>query len=176
MILGWSGWRRCDQIALVLAGFFLLVLISEWLMDSAFEPRTSHRPPRPEQSSTPALPAVRPMDLDYAVVSERPLFIDTRRPYVSPPPAAAAVAPIAPPEPMTLLATVLTEGRQVALVQSQRDNRIQKLGIGETVSGWVLAEVQSDFVTLRRGNETRRLDLVVKPGDPPAAAPAKTEE
>lgn len=159
----WADWRRRDYVALGLAGGFLLIFIVEWLSSGFFEAAPYAPPATLADAPTPTSVPPDSEDRDYAVMAARPLFIDTRRSYV--PPSAAATAPASPPEPLTLLATVLTEGHQVALVQAQRDNRIQKLGVGETVSGWTVVEVYAGYVTLRRGNETRRLDLVVKPGE-----------
>lgn len=171
------GWRRRDHIALALSAFFLLVLAIEWMADGMFHTRTVPPAHQTPSDAAPPAPTMPRLDQGYAIVAERPLFMETRRPYVPPPMATPAGTAAAPPEPLTLLATVLMEGRQIALIQSQRDNRIQMLSQGEALAGWTLVDVQPGFVLLRRGNDNRRLDLVVKPGDRTRnASPQKTGE
>ncbi len=175
MIALLQGWRRRDRIAMALASFFLMVLAIEWIASGLFSARSNRDAATseiPASSASVPMPALK----DYTVMSERPLFIETRRPYVPTPSSLPAAAAAAPPEPLTLLATVLADGHRIALVQSQRDNRTQKVEVGAVLFGWTLAEVESDFVTLRRGNESRRLDLLVKPGNPTPAPVQQDEE
>ncbi len=170
-----SGWLQRDKVALALAGVFLVALVIEWSASGLFTTRSteiSPAPAFPPASNPVAAPPVK----DFSVMAERPLFMDTRRPYIPLPSALQVIAEAVPPEPMTLLATVLAEGQQIAIIQSQRDNKTQKLAVGEAIAGWTLAEVGPGFVTLQRGNDVRRLDLTVKPGDPTPASLAPEEE
>lgn len=169
------GWRRRDQVAGLLGGIFLLLWAVQWIADGRFTVPRLSAPSVPAVHAEPPLESTAPIPVDDAVIAARPIFIATRRPYVPPAESAAPAAPVAPPEPMTLLATVMAEGRQVALIQSQRDNRIEKLGIGDAIAGWTLAEVHTGHVILERGTESRQLDLVVQPGVP-ARHPSRPTE
>lgn len=170
-----TGWRRQDQAAGLLASVCLVLWAVQWVADGRFTvPRLPERPVPTVEAAPRATPAL-PLNVDDAVIAARPLFIETRRPYVPPAPAATSESPAAPPEPLTLLATVMAEGRLIALIQSQRDSRIEKLGIGEAIAGWTLADVQSGHVILKQGTESRQLDLLVVPGDAGRAASRATE-
>lgn len=170
-----TGWRTVDRVAIALAGVCLLVLGSLWFLDGRFS-SAAMVVPAMETQPAPALDSASVnVNLDYQALANRPLFIDTRRPYV-PPSVATPAQPAAPPEPMALLATVMSGTTHLALIQLQRDNRTQKVAVGEAIAGWTLTEVQSGFVTLTRSTESRRLELVVKAGIAPVREPSPPGE
>ena len=115
--------------------------------------------PAPAFAAEPAARAVT----EYAVVIERPLFMPDRRPY--PPPApitappAAATRQAASPLDFFLSAVIITPDKRIALVRSQRDGKTQKLLPGDEYEGWKLIGIEPDHISLRQGDEVRRLRL-----------------
>lgn len=120
---------------------------------------------------------------------ERPLFSPSRRP---PPPAIAAAPPppppakpAPPPQPqLTLIGTVLGEGRSIGVFVDQTTKGIVRLSTGEGHDGWTLQSVQERAATLERDRRDVTLALPAsKPTDqatasipPPAPAPPQAEQ
>ena len=129
--------------------------------------------PPPERIDQPALqlPPL-PGEPDFALaplqafleVVERPLFASNRRP-----PAQAAPV-VAPERPLglALSGTVLSDQSRFALVRPTEGGAIQRLKIGDRVSGWTLVAVEADRVTFRRQGDERQLILAF---DQPPAVP-----
>lgn len=102
-------------------------------------------------------------------IIERPLFNETRRPFV-----AAKVEPVkqAPPkkritypqkqEQLALSAVVITPEKQVAILQTGSDKNLRRIALGETINGWTLDQIAPDTVRLTRDDEIRKLDLEIK--------------
>ena len=113
----------------------------------------------------------------YDAIVQRPLFSVTRRP-AAPNEQSAATNPAATgsAESLQLFAIVIADGRNIALIQSGLDRQAHRIAAGETINGWTLSDVQPQSVTLRKGSETRRLQLPVpaseRPVVPATAVPA----
>jgi hypothetical protein len=105
---------------------------------------------------------------NYAAVVERSLFVVSRRP--PPAPAESASKPSSRSgQDLRLTAVAISEQGRYALIRSKKDNKTYRLKEGETVNGWMLAEVRPDGVTLRTPDEVRSLPLLRERS--PAEAP-----
>jgi hypothetical protein len=120
-----------------------------------------------------ALVSAKPLG-DYDQIIERPLFMQDRRPYVAEGLAQTPqknrrqkpTARIAQDE-YILSAVIITSKKRIALLQSQREKKLQKLHQGDELDGWTLTDIQPAWVSLKKGAEIKQLDLTVK-GSPPA--------
>jgi hypothetical protein len=112
---------------------------------------------------------------DFDEISSRPLFNPDRRPDEDNISVAAVQQPLntpardLQPQELGLSAVILTRDTRIALLQQGNDPKLVKLTEGEHVDDWVLEEIRSDSITLRKGSETRILELVIKKS--PAMAP-----
>ena len=89
----------------------------------------------------------------------RPLFFESRRPFVPPPAdAAAAEAPPAEALAVELVGTLVTDQGRAALVQPEGGEAVWRRK-GEKIAGWELRKIESDQITLRLGDETTTLTL-----------------
>jgi hypothetical protein len=142
------------------------------------------RLPEPSVLPIPRVDRTRPIDA-YAAVVDRPLFYPDRKPRS--PAASIASAPVskmpsngagAAPGEMILTAVVIQAGHPLAILESGRGKVVSKVGIGETVEGWKLAQVQPESVTLTKGNEVKVLELRIQgspsPGRKPSSSRAAT--
>ncbi len=125
-----KGWSPMERGALVFASLCLLALVAETLWDGRFVvPKAPAHTTVASGKDAPASPPIPALSMN--VLAERPLFIDTRRPYVPLTEPAMAATPTDPPEPLTLLATVLAEGRQRWTIMIRRARKHL------TAEGWL---------------------------------------
>lgn len=135
-------------------------------------------PDKPEASDPAAAPEATPQDArpaapemaDYAIVVERPLFFAERTPYV-------ALAPDPPPDrpgptsapmpgasvPFTLSAIVISAGQRLAVIHYGRDNKQQRIALGQSIDGWAFAAIEPRSVLVRKGDQAQTLELAIKP-------------
>jgi type II secretory pathway component PulC len=111
--------------------------------------------------SAPPGPTVNP--LEYTVIAEQNLFHPERKI----PPEKKAEAPLPKPE-FVLYGTLITGDLAVAYLDDKkapqvttpgRGKRQTALKKGESLSGYVLKEIQADRVTMTRGEETLMVNL-----------------
>ncbi len=141
-------------------------------------PRVKAAPPKAPE--TPASPAPGANPLEFTVIAEQNLF----HPERIIPPEKKAEPPLPKPE-FVLYGTLITSDLGIAYLEDKkaapvttagRGKRQTALKKGESMSGFLLKEIQADRVTLTRGEEI----LVVSLNDPQnpkmregAAEPAK---
>jgi len=120
---------------------------------------------------------------EFDEVINRPLFFADRKPYVY-------VAPVKPTKPSnqkkktvpkkaeqySLNAVIITPERQLAIIQSGRSKTLQRLSLGEEIEGWTLETIESRSVLLKKGNETKNLELEIKASSPQKKSAAKTNK
>ena len=98
----------------------------------------------------------------YSEIVERPLFLESRKP----PAPDARPAPIQAPvqeeddKTFTLIGVMVTTEATTALLQVNETGKIVRLRPGEKVENWQLNSVDADFVTLRKGQKNKKLELV----------------
>ena len=102
----------------------------------------------------------------FAEIIERPLFMENRRPYVAPAPVAVrapepAPAPVEPDitEQISLRATIIIGEKRIALVQDLAVGKQRRLKQGESFNGWTLTHVETDGISMQKGEETRQIAL-----------------
>ena len=147
--------------------------------------RPLNLPDKPPASGPAAITQTAPEDprppepdiADYDVVVERPLFFAERTPYV-------ASEPDTPPDqprpqtapgldiPFTLSAIVISAGKRLAVIHYGRDNKQQRIALGQSIDGWTFATIEPRSVLLKKGKATKNLELPIKTSDyagPPVA-------
>jgi hypothetical protein len=135
-----------------LAGIIVLELSAPLAPQVTAAPPASQLPdlaPPPE----PFDPPPRQM---FAEIAARPLFSDSRRPFVpeSEPEVKAQDESVA----IELVGTLLTEQGRAALLQPQGQNA-QWVLAGEQVAGWQVVTIERDQVSLRLDEEAKTLEL-----------------
>ena len=115
-------------------------------------------------------------------VIQRPLFNETRLPFVAPDPEPLVAKPeskrnrpVKKQEELSLSAVVMTPEMQIAILQSGRNKTLQRVVLGEMIDGWSLDEVMPHSVQLRRGEEIKRLELEIKSSNPKPNTKIKAE-
>lgn len=104
-----------------------------------------------------------PLD-DFSVIAERPLFSPTRRP-------AEGDAPTAAPRQMldlTLIGVVLTGEERIAIVTPAGQGKAVRLGVGDSIRGWTLVELEPERATFERDGEEETLFLAFQTAPTPA--------
>ena len=139
-------------------------------LDLPDKPAASGPAAAPEATPQAARPAA-PELADYAVVVERPLFFAERAPYVAlePDPPLSQPGPQTAPmpgasAPFTLSAIVISAGQRLAVIHYGRDNRQQRIALGQAIDGWAFAAIEPRSVLVRKGSQTQTLELAIKPG------------
>ncbi len=108
-------------------------------------------------------------------ITKRPLFNNTRQPFIAPKPNATAKKttqknkklPVKK-EQFMLSATVITPDKRIAVLQTSRDKTQQRISLGEEFNGWILHEITPHSVKLTKGKQIKNLELEIK-----KSAPAK---
>ena len=146
-----------------IAPFALLALLLAWQTDWG---RAFARTPPAESAAAPAplsialLPEYQPSatpDKNKDAV-ERTLFNPTRRP------APVAAVEVAKPKmqrgQFTLAGTIVVEGKTTAFLKEVNGGKPRRVLQGESINGMTVAQVATDRVTLKMGDETE--DLLLK--------------
>jgi hypothetical protein len=160
-------------------GFWLLVcaglagiIVLELSSNLTLAPQVTAAPPlAPLAQARPDAPLFEaPPENAFEEIALRPLFYESRRPYV--PPADGAEAAPAEPEAavaVELVGTLVTEERRAALLQPEGQTSSWRRE-GEKIAGWRIEQILRDQVTLQQGEETRTLELradATGPVEPP---------
>lgn len=124
---------------------------------------TAAAPGVPEMKTPEPMSFTPPPPRTFGVISERPLFVASRRPFEPP----LDPAPAAGPEEETeltpldadLVGVMLTERGRFALVQRPDEPGPERLHPGQTLDGWHFETLEPDRATFRRGQEVRVLEL-----------------
>jgi hypothetical protein len=107
-------------------------------------------------------------------IAERPLFFESRRPFVAPPidqePAAAPL--VEEKIAVELVGTLVTDQGRAALVQPAGQDASWRRE-GDKIAGWRIGAIERDSITLRQGDETETLTLRADLAGP--AKPNKAE-
>lgn len=118
--------------------------ISALLTNDAPESGDTAPPDLPAPASSPPLFAMPDRD-SLAVILERPVFSETRRPSSDPDGGRAR------PTDFTLAGVMISASERSALIQSGNGQPIQRLKEGDEIGGWMLVEIALDRIKIRRG-------------------------
>jgi len=83
--------------------------------------------------------------VSLAVVLERPVFSETRRPR-----GTATGGAQATPIDFTLLGVVISGSQRSALIRTGKGEAVQRLTEGEDIAGWKLVQIAPDRIVVRR--------------------------
>ena len=160
-IKGWS--------AVLVLGCAALASAIYWELNADYTPQ--ERKPQgvwttslPKISSLPEESFSLPPLVNFSGIVERPLFNETRRPFVPevpPTKSAKGVRPIKVLHKLDweLVGVVLTPQRRSALLWSRKRKKIISVQQGAEFEGWKLEEVLSNKVIVVNGKQRRALDL-----------------
>ena len=101
----------------------------------------------------------------FAEIVERPLFMENRRPYSAPAPIVInEPEPQLPVEPditeqIILRATIIIGEKRIALIQELANGKQLRLSQGEQFNGWTLAGVETNAISMKKGDEVKQIEL-----------------
>lgn len=113
--------------------------------------------PLPEPAAEPAAFEPPPRSA-FDEIAERPLFAESRRPYVPDRPPAAAPVEEREEVVLELVGTLLTGQNRAALVKPEGQSA-RWLRSGQAIGGWQVEAIERDRITLRLDDEARTLQL-----------------
>jgi hypothetical protein len=126
------------------------------MMAADASPQSPPNPPplaaegQQESAALPSPLAAQPLDR-LSATRERPLFSPTRRPQPPPPVVAAAPEPPPPPAPppnVALFGIVMDGDEARAVVRAGPAEKIMRVGIGDDVGGWKVAQIEGRRLVL----------------------------
>jgi hypothetical protein len=173
-------WSRDYLLTSILSGIAAvlgLALAVEWTVLARHRSENLQPPPAktaPAQESDAEdeadfeLPALD----EYEQMTERPLFMESRRPGAV---ATETAAPPPPPTPMNLklMGIVWTPEGRTALMADAK-GKYKRLKAQDTLDGWTLIDLGTDKVTMQQGEKREDLPLLKKrpkTSTPPNAPP-----
>ncbi|HET6159921.1 MAG TPA: hypothetical protein VFE34_16365 [Dongiaceae bacterium] len=128
---------------------FILVLViyrgaSDLLSNVSLQPEAAAAPDPP--ASVPPSPLfAMPSRESLAVILERPVFSETRRPS-----GDAGTVHVTPSD-FRLAGVVISVSERSALIQRGAARMVERLKEGDDVGGWMLVEIGLDRIKIRRG-------------------------
>jgi type II secretory pathway component PulC len=126
-------------LVLVIYAEISILLTNDGLESDDAAPRNLSAP-----ISSPPLFAM-PDRASLAVILERPVFSETRRPSEDPAGAQATATDF------TLAGVVISASERSVLVKPGNGGMIQRLKEGDDIGGWILEEIAFDRIKIRRG-------------------------
>lgn len=132
----------------------LICLLLAWVIYEQVAEIPAIKAMKPSDSAGAGDAATRPAEAtsvsvpdrqSLAVILERPLFTQTRRPI-----GVASNGPQGVSVDFSLSGVVISGGARSALIRSGSDGAVQQVKVGETLGGWTLVEVAADRVVVRR--------------------------
>lgn len=107
----------------------------------------------------------------FEEVTDRPLFVRSRRAPTAEEKAAAAgkagkTTQDAPPAEISLSGILVVGSRRVALVRLDSDPKVMHLSEGQEAGGWLVERIRPDRITVRRGENASELALEYKRKQP----------
>jgi hypothetical protein len=141
---------------------------------------TAAPPPAPLAEGAPAAQSFEaPPEDAFDEIALRPLFFESRRPFV-PPPSDVVAEGVAPEKKVSveLVGTLVTDQGRAALLQPDGQPAVWRRE-GEKIAGWKVRKIDPDQITLGLGDEIETLTLradQVTPVKPPRAGKRKRRE
>jgi type II secretory pathway component PulC len=152
-------------------------LLLSWTIQRGLTALPSSRAAAPEivskaalaADSTAPLSVVIPDRDSLAVIVERPVFSESRRPTRS------DEGP-APTLEFTLVGIVISDRERSAIVQPPHGRTVQRLAKGDQVGGWILVDIAPDHIVVRHDTTEVEMPLdYTTPAPPVAKAPAPND-
>lgn len=136
-----------ERIAIAVATMSVATLLLELTWPHALEPPARAESAPAEIAQTDEAVRVGALS-DYLSISQRPLFMYDRKPFVFV--AEAAPVKVGPRVEFELTALIITSDTRLALLRSNLTPAVQRVALNQTIDGWMLSEVRSDSVVLRQ--------------------------
>ncbi len=156
--------RRYLVFLALLCAILAVVLAVELTTGNGVEDIAAIPPAMPEsrnaeQEAETQSGFVMPPQDTYAEVSERPLFLRSRRPL----PPELEVSDETPAETskaaFILSGVVLTGTQRMALIQTQSSPKIARVEEGQEYEGWTVEAIHPNSVVMRRGQDVSEILL-----------------
>lgn len=115
-------------------------------------------------AASPAVASLGPRE-DYAVISERPLFVPSRRPPEEEPEAQTEdiAAEIADLERLDVSAILILSPENASVWLKDpavADRSLVRLRVGDVYEGWTVADIKTDQVVMETQGATHTLELL----------------
>ena len=169
MIGSWSSLQRGAIILLLAACVGLAAIIYAEVSASPFAPAdaalsssSAQRAKSPSDDGSARF-SLRPLQ-SFSVVTERPLFAQTRRPS-----ARGSDDTLGPWSSFTLAGIIISPTAREALILHGQPPTVVHLQEGQDVEGWTVTSILPDRIVLRGGDAEHELKLLDKQG--PSASP-----
>jgi len=162
-----------DRISWVLLAVCLVLaaLLTLQITDAP-DPGLTRPAPNTQGAGAAATAGVEPIQFPpptaYEEIVERPLFSKDRRPPPAPAAGTSRTSTVAVPQ-YELEGTVLSPGGSFAILHNRRQRELQRLGLGDRLDAWTVAEIGEGWLRLEHGDRSARLQL-----DLPGAAETGT--
>ena len=167
-----AGWWLPVSMLSVLLVLELLLLSFEDGYPSGVTGETGRAETLTAQPADLGLPPL----VQYAAISERPLFSASRRP------ARRAQKPLQPQQPAkppqlkkySLSAIIITGEQRLAMIQDNRTRSMLRLREGDELDSWRVQKISKDTVSLGFAGEVQKMILRRLPGQAAPRAPRQT--
>ncbi|MCZ6804298.1 MAG: hypothetical protein O7D86_10290 [Proteobacteria bacterium] len=121
-----------------------------------------------------------PQISSYDEIVNRPLFFEDRKPYVyvEPETPTREVRPklMRITEQYSLNAVIITSDVKLAIIESGRKKSLTRITLGESIDGWTLENIEPRSILLKKGDETKNLELEVKTSKPQKKTSSNTKK
>lgn len=157
-------------VLLGLVALLGLGLISQYSQDdsrtaSLTEPASGNLAVAPASSGAAKLP-MRP-GVYFAAITERPIFAPSRRPVQSvadetPVPTEVVAEPspeVNEAAPTVKLHGIRGQGEEYSVLLSGDGLAPEWIGPGASIGGWMVSEIGSDWITMKNGENSQRVEL-----------------
>ncbi|TQE99590.1 MAG: hypothetical protein FKY71_07080 [Spiribacter salinus] len=158
-----------DQISwALLAGCLVLAVMLTLQIADAPDPGVTAATPNSQGANAAATAREEPLQFPpltaYQEIVERPLFSKDRRPPPAPAAETSQASTVDVPQ-YELEGTVLSPDGSFAILQDRRKRELQRLGLGERLDAWTVAEIGEGWLRLEHGERNARLQMDL-PGGP----------
>jgi hypothetical protein len=154
--IGWS-----TSLWLLICASLAGVVILELSSSLPLAPEVTAAAPAALPAAAPATPRFEPPPAGaFQDIALRPLFFESRRPFVPQPLGAEGVDAPVDKEALAveLVGTLVTDQHRAALLQPA-DQAASWRREGDRIAGWRIGTIERDRVTLRLGEEIETLEL-----------------
>ena len=153
------------KLQLLLSGLLGVILIAEYAYGLSATQNLQqslqfYKDDSPLTSELPTISTLKPTNADFNELVERPLFIEGRKPIVETVTETAQNADNAQIDDWELTG-IYTKGKKTTVLFAKKNEtrKFLKLGLEQTVSGWLLKEIQPDRVMLQQAGQMRTVML-----------------
>jgi hypothetical protein len=166
------------KLQLLISGLLSAILVAEYGYGLSATRRLQQslqfsKDDSPAVSELPSISTLKPASGNYNELVERPLFIEGRKPIVEAITETTQNADNAQIDDWELVG-IYTKGKKTSVLFAKKNetHKFLKIGVEQTVSGWLLKEIQPDRVVLQQAAQMKTVMLRKPRADNPAAPAA----